>query len=85
MHGLNPGSARRVTGLLGPSSPTVSKRKLRDTNPVHGLDKPADVKRMRRLSESEYESVSNLEEVSDGAPDRIQTCDLCLQRASVQR
>jgi integrase len=27
---------------------------MRETNPVHGLDKPADVKRMRRLAESEY-------------------------------
>ena len=49
MHGLNPGSARRVTGLLGAIFSYAIKRKLRETNPVHGLDKPADVKRMRRL------------------------------------
>ena len=54
MHGLNPGSARRVTGLLGAIFSYSIKRKLRETNPVHGLDKPADAKRMRRLSESEY-------------------------------
>jgi integrase len=54
MHGLNPGSARRVTGLLGAIFSYSIKRKMRETNPVHGLDKPADVKRMRRLAESEY-------------------------------
>jgi integrase len=54
MHGLNPGSARRVTGLLGAIFSYSIKRKLRETNPVHGLDKPADVKRMRRLSAVEY-------------------------------
>jgi integrase len=54
MHGLNPGSARRVTGLLGAVFSYSIKRKLRETNPVHGLDKPADVKRMRRLSANEY-------------------------------
>jgi integrase len=54
MHALNPGSARRVTGLLGAIFSYSIKRKMRETNPVHGLDKPADVKRMRRLAESEY-------------------------------
>jgi integrase len=54
MHSLNPGSARRVTGLLGAIFSYSIKRKMRETNPVHGLDKPADVKRMRRLAESEY-------------------------------
>ena len=59
MHGLNPGSARRVTGLLGAIFSYAIKRKLRDTNPVHGLDKPADVKRMRRMAESEYAQLSS--------------------------
>ena len=54
MHGLNPGSARRVTGLLRAIFSYSIKRKLRETNPVHGLDKPADVKRMRRLAETKY-------------------------------
>jgi integrase len=54
MHSLSPGSARRVTGLLGAIFSYSIKRKMRETNPVHGLDKPADVKRMRRLAESEY-------------------------------
>jgi integrase len=54
MHGLSPGSARRITGLLGAIFSYAIKRKLRETNPVHGLDKPADVKRTRRLSDAEY-------------------------------
>jgi integrase len=54
MRVLNPGSVRRVTGLLGAIFSYSIKRKLRETNPVHGQDKPADVKRMRRLSADEY-------------------------------
>jgi integrase len=30
------------------------KKGQRETNPVHGVDKPTDVKRMRRLSDAEY-------------------------------
>jgi integrase len=54
MRGMSPGSARRNVGLLGAIFSYAVKRKLRPDNPVHGVDKPADVKRMRRLSESEY-------------------------------
>jgi integrase len=54
MRSFNQGSGRRTVGLLGAIFSHAVKRKLRDTNPVHGLDKPADVKRMRRLAEGEY-------------------------------
>jgi integrase len=54
MHSLSSGSARRTVGLLGAIFSYAVKRKLRPNNPVHGFDKPTDVKRMRRLSESEY-------------------------------
>jgi integrase len=54
MHSLSPGSAKRVTGLLGAIFSFAVKKGLRETNPVHGVDKPTDVKRMRRLSDSEY-------------------------------
>jgi integrase len=54
MHSLSPGSAKRVTGLLGAIFSFGVKKGLRDTNPVHGVDKPTDVKRMRRLSDAEY-------------------------------
>jgi hypothetical protein len=55
MHSLSLGSARRVTGLLGAIFSYSIKRKMRETNPVHGLEKPKDEKRMRRLSEHEYQ------------------------------
>jgi integrase len=54
MRGMSAGSARRNVGLLGAIFGYAVKRKLRTDNPVHGLDKPADVKRMRRVSEAEY-------------------------------
>jgi site-specific recombinase XerD len=50
MRGMNPGSARRNVGLLGAIFSYAVKRKLRPDNPVHGIDKPKDVKRVRRLA-----------------------------------
>jgi integrase len=57
MHSLSPGSAKRVTGLLGAIFSFAVKRGMRETNPVHGIEKPADVKLMRRLSDLEYEQL----------------------------
>ena len=54
MRSLSAGSARRVTGLLGAIFTFAIKKGMRETNPVSKLDKPADVKRMRRLSDIEY-------------------------------
>jgi integrase len=54
MHSLSAGSAKRVTGLLGAIFSFGVKKGLRETNPVHGVDKPTDAKRMRRLSDAEY-------------------------------
>jgi site-specific recombinase XerD len=54
MRGLSAGSARRVTGLLRAIFSYAVRRKLRPDNPVHEVDKPADQKRLRRLSEGEY-------------------------------
>jgi integrase len=54
MRTMSPSSARRVTGLLGAIFTWAVKKKMRADNPVHGLDLPADVKRMRRLSDGEY-------------------------------
>jgi integrase len=53
MHSLSPGSAKRVTGLLGAIFSFAVKKGLREANPVHGVDKPTDAKRMRRLSDAE--------------------------------
>jgi integrase len=43
-----------VTGLLGAIFTFAVKKGMRDTNPVHGVDRPADVKRTRRMSDVEY-------------------------------
>jgi integrase len=67
MRDLPPGSARRVTGLLGAIFSYSVKRKLRPDNPVHGLDKPAEVKRMRRLSDAEYAQLWRTLENGDNA------------------
>ena len=67
MRSFNQGSARRVTGLLGAIFSYAVKRKLRETNPVHGLDKPADTKRMRRLSDVEYAQLWSALENGDNA------------------
>jgi integrase len=54
MRGLSPGSAKRNVGTLGAIFSYAVKRKLRPDNPCVGVDKPADGKRLRRLSEAEY-------------------------------
>jgi site-specific recombinase XerD len=54
MRSLSTGSARRVTGLLGAIFTFAIKKGMRETNPVSKIDKPADVKLMRRLSDGEY-------------------------------
>ena len=54
MHSLSPGSAKRVTGLLGAIFSYAVKRGMRDTNPCAGVEKPKDAKRTRRLSDTEY-------------------------------
>ena len=67
MRSLLPGSARRVTGLLGAIFTFAVKKGWRDTNPVRGVDKPADVKKMRRLSDGEY---AQLQGAIDGVSNR---------------
>ena len=57
MRGMSLGSQRRILGLLGAIFAYGVKRKLRVDNPAHGIEKPADVKRMRRLSDSEYRAL----------------------------
>jgi site-specific recombinase XerD len=71
MQGMNLGSARRTVGLLGAIFSYAVKRKLRTDNPVHGLDKPDDVKRMRRLSESEYTQLWSALQKRDASTDVI--------------
>jgi integrase len=54
MHGLSPGNGKRIVGLLGAMFSYAIKKKLRADNPCRGIEKPKDVKRMRRLSDAEY-------------------------------
>jgi integrase len=56
---MSPGSAKRVIGLTGAIFSWAVKRKLRPDNPVHGIETPKDVKRMRRLSDAEYVQFSS--------------------------
>ena len=44
-------------GLTGSIFSFAIKRKLRKDNPAHGIDMPSDVKRLRRLSNSEYQQL----------------------------
>lgn len=71
MRGMNPGSARRTVGLLGAIFSYAVKRKLRTDNPVHGLDKPKDVKRLRRLSSDEYAQLWSALQKRDASTDVI--------------
>lgn len=48
------GTASRTVGLLGGIFAFAVKRRLRPDNPVHGVMRPADGRRERRLSEAEY-------------------------------
>jgi integrase len=54
MHDLSIGNARRTIGLLGAIFSWAVKRKIRADNPCHGIEKPKDNKRTRRLSNAEY-------------------------------
>jgi site-specific recombinase XerD len=54
MNEQSKGSAKRVIGLVGAIFSFAVKRKWRTDNPVSTIEKPADVKRMRRLAEAEY-------------------------------
>jgi integrase len=54
MNKCSPGSARRVIALLSATFSFAVRRGLRSDNPCSKVKKPADVRRMRRLSDVEY-------------------------------
>jgi integrase len=54
MHSLSVGSQGRTVGLLGAIFSYAVKHKIVAVNPCVGVEKPAEVKRNRRLSDVEY-------------------------------
>ena len=54
MHSMPPANGKRTVALLGAIFTWAIKRKIVVVNPVHGIEKPADVKKLRRLSNAEY-------------------------------
>ena len=54
MHSLSAGSQGRTVGLLGAIFSYAVKRKIVSVNPCVGVEKPPEVKRNRRLSDTEY-------------------------------
>jgi integrase len=50
------GTASRTVGLLGAIFSFACRHRMRSDNPVHGVKRPADGQRKRRLSNAEYEA-----------------------------
>ena len=51
------GAANRAVGLLGAIFTYGVRRRMRSDNPVHGVMRPADGRRDRRLTDAEYEAL----------------------------
>lgn len=51
------GTASRTTGLLGGIFTFAASEGIRPDNPVHGVKRPADNRRQRRLSADEYKAL----------------------------
>jgi integrase len=51
------GTASRTVGLLGAIFTYAVRHRMRADNPVHGVMRPADGRRARRLSEDEYKAL----------------------------
>jgi integrase len=59
MNSLTPGSANRTVGLLSAMFLYAVKKKLRPSNPCHGIKLSPEAKKTRRLSDTEYGQLSN--------------------------
>jgi integrase len=53
------GAANRAVGLLGAIFTYAVRRRMRADNPVHGVVRPADGRRDRRLTDAEYEALGS--------------------------
>jgi integrase len=51
------GTASRTVGLLGAIFAYAVRRRMRSDNPVHGVVRPADGRRERRLTDDEYKAL----------------------------
>lgn len=86
MNAQSRGSAKRIIALTGAIFSFAIKRKLRFDNPCRGIEKPADVKRLRRLSNDEYGTLHRaLDNVQSTVSDCILFVALTGWRASEAR
>jgi integrase len=53
------GAANRAVGLLGAIFTYAVRRRMRSDNPVHGVMRPADGRRDRRLTDAEYKALGS--------------------------
>jgi integrase len=53
------GAASRAVSLLGAIFTYATRHRMRADNPVHGVVRPADGRRERRLNDAEYESLGD--------------------------
>src|SRR5262249_15406913 len=53
------GTASRTVGLLGAIFSYAVRHRMRSDNPVHGVRRPADGRRARRVTEDEYKALGN--------------------------
>ena len=51
------GTASRTVGLLGAIFSYAARHRMRSDNPVHGVIRPADGRRTRRLTDDEYKAL----------------------------
>ncbi len=61
------GTASRTVGLLGAIFSYAVRHRMRADNPVHGVTRPADGRRERRVSDGEYKALGNALRQADAA------------------